>query len=194
MRYISKGNWCENSSLIFIDKKKIVKGKKTCSCSAIAFFFPSVSTVCFSLRHWSSLYLFVRQDVSLYLYISLSLSLPPPHSCREGGGKKLLRNFCLSRMQLAHMLFLSVCFTLYYHAHLLQLLHSTANVSEQITLTGFWGCPWVSSKGMTGVRDKRGLQRRLTGQEGRWKGAAFDYRIRVCFLFFFFSYLFLVLF
>lgn len=36
---------------------------------------------------------------------------------------------------------------------------------------------------MTGVRDKRGLQRRLTGQEGSWKGAAFDYRIRVCFFF-----------
>lgn len=39
---------------------------------------------------------------------------------------------------------------------------------------------------MTGVWDKRGLQRRLTGQEGSWKGAAFDDRIRVCF----FSYLF----
>lgn len=25
----------------------------------------------------------------------------------------------------------------------LQLLHSTANVSEQIMLTGFWGCPRV---------------------------------------------------
>lgn len=55
-------------------------------------------------------------------------------------------------MQLAHMLFLSVCFTLYYHTHLLQLLHSAANVSEQITLTGFWGCPWVGEEGTTVVQ------------------------------------------
>lgn len=48
--------------------------------------------------------------------------------------------FCLSRMQLAHMLFLSVCFTLYYHTHLLQLLHSTANVSEQVTPRGSGPC------------------------------------------------------
>lgn len=140
------------------------------------FFLPPCLHCLCPLRHWSSLY--------------LCLSLRPPLTLSTvvmvgGGVEKNAENLLSEQNAVSSHVILVCMLHIVLHAHLLQLLHSTANVSEQITLTGFWGCPWVSWKfGMTGV--KRGLQRRLTGREGSWKGAAFDDRIRVCF----FSYLF----
>lgn len=101
----------KNSSFIFIDEKKIVKGKKTCSCSAIAFFLPlCLHCLLFSLRHWSSLYLFVRHDVSLYLSLFLSsLSLPLSILVAGGGVWKIIAEKLLSEQNAVSSHVILVC-------------------------------------------------------------------------------------
>lgn len=105
--YSTKGNWCElvlYFLLINNEKKFFEKAKKLVLVQLLLFFFPSVSTVFFLL---DTGVVCNCVSVTLCLFLSLSLFLLP--SPLLGGWKKILpKNFCLSRMQLAHVILVCI--------------------------------------------------------------------------------------
>lgn len=146
--YSTKGNWCELVLyfLLINDEKKILKRQKKLvlvpPCSLAFFFFPPSPPLLSSPLSICSL---VNTGVVCNCVLSLSFPLPPFLPSVDGRGcwkKKWPKLFVLSRMQLAHVIL--VCIASSSHCIPLPILFSfsiqTANVSEQITPMGFWGC------------------------------------------------------
>lgn len=143
--YSTKGNWCELVLyfLLINDDKKILKRKKNLFSFPLALWLFS-SSLCLLLSPPLSICSLVDTGVVCNCVLSLSPS-PPSLPSVDGRGcwkKKWPKLFVLSRMQLAHVIL--VCIASSSHCIPLPILFSfsiqTANVSEQITPMGFWGC------------------------------------------------------